>query len=1055
MSFKGLLGATALVGILAGVPTYVCAQTAPVPPAAADATPDNDQTGAPDVVVTGSRIARPTLESPIPVTTISGSDLMANGTINIGDALNNLPALRSTFSQANSERFIGTSGLNVLDLRGLGTARTLVLVDGRRHVTASPGDYLVDTNTIPDDLLERVDVVTGGNSAIYGSDAVAGVVNFVLKHNFTGLKIAGQGSVTSRGDRGSYFGSITGGKNFDEGRGNIALSLEYSRANALYNTDRDSLTGAFSGRNQFNLSENVTGEPAAGDGIPDNTFFTGVRNGSIADGGLVTAVCGDADIANALRCRQSNAPITGATAANRYTTSRGQRYVFDGAGNLVLSNPSIDFRDITGNGSSNTVGGLGSTLMNTGQLDPELNRYSANLLFHYDISNAFRPFVEAKFVRITANQEGQPSFEQGGTLGTLKCSNGFLNTGSLATLQAIGFCANPAANSFAVSRFNIDLGGRGEFHRRDTYRVVGGVEGTFNDDWKYEIAVNYGRLDTHMTSLNNLKLTDVNGNFDGFLLAIDAVNAPAGFTGSNFVLGPSGNKVICNVNAGALGNVRQDCVPINLFGVGAPSKAALAFVNTTATRVQRAQEFDVTANLTGDSSQLFQLPGGPVRFNLGVEYRSESAWSVYDPLTTAGGTFLNAIQPFLPPLLTTKEAFGEIEIPLVKNVPFIEEFTLSGAARLSDYNTSAGTNWTYNGAVYYAPVRDIRFRGSYARSVRVPTQSDLYSPFSQNFATIADPCDVNNINNGTGGSTNRKTNCAANNPLGNVPLGFVNQTARSQTLSYLSGGNSGLAPETSTSYTVGVILEPHWVPGLSLTIDYYNIKVKNLISSVSIQTIINQCYDSPSLANSYCALVNPRQTSGPTIHEFATPYTGTASVVNFAKQTTSGLDVDLAYRHVFGGVRVDLRGIFSYVFDRTNYLDPVNPTIPSRQLSLLGDPQIEGQFSAQVNLASGLYARYQFQYIGRQLIAASYGAQLPYNGSPPTNADQYPQLYYPAITYSNLRIGIPIQKKFDFYVGVDNLFDQMPPFSSTATGAGSAIWSNIGRQFYAGFKINL
>lgn len=1046
MNIQRFLRATALVGVLSAVPAVAHAADAPAAaPAAPAAAPQTDPNCDPakdpnckpaeakDIVITGSRIARPTLESSVPVTTVTASDLLSTATLNVGDALNNLPALRSTFSQANSTRFIGTSGLNLLDLRGLGTARTLVLVNGRRHITASPGDYLIDTNTIPDDLLERVDVVTGGNSAIYGSDAVAGVVNFILKRDFDGIRISGQGSITSRGDRGSYFGALTAGKNFADGRGNIAVALEYSRANALYAIDRDELTGAYSGRNQFNLSENTAGETAGGNGVPDNQFFRGVRNGTIADGGLVTAVCNAAFLADLTRCR----------ASSTNTTFFGQRYVFTPGGNLTLSNPSLDFRDITGGASSNTVGGLGSTLQNTGQLDPKLERYSANLLAHFDFSPAFRPFIEAKYVRIYANQEGQPSFWQGSIPGffgggvNLTCANPFLTAQAQATLINIGVCAN-ANSAFAISRFNVDFGGRGELHKRETYRFVGGVAGTFNDDWNYEVAVNYGELRTNLTSLNNLKLFDLNGNDDGFLLAINAVNAPVGFTGTNFAIGANGQKVVCAVNA--VTNTRPDCVPLNPFGVGSPSAAALAFVNTTATRVEKATEFDVTVNLTGDLSQLFTLPGGDIKFALGGEYRRETAFSAFDELTAFGGTFLNAIQPFTPPAVDVKEGYLEVEIPIIKDVPFFQELRLDGAVRVSDYNTSAGTVWSYNGAVYWAPVKDLRFRASYARSVRAPTQTDLYSTPSQNFGFVADPCDVLNINNGT---SSRAANCAA---LG-VPVGFVNTVARTQTVSFLSGGNPGLVPEKSDSFTVGGIFEPKFLPGFSVTVDWYDIKVKNLIASVSIQTILNQCVDSPSINNAYCALLNPRLPTG----DFPTSV-GLSSVVNFAAQNTSGIDADFAYNRTLGnGDKIALRGIFSYVIDRTNFLDPINPTIPTIQLYNLGDPQIEGQFIAQYKTAGGFSLRYQLQYIGRQTIGA-YQAQNSYNGNPPTNLDQFPQVWYKPLTYSNVRLGFEVGKKYEFYLGVDNLFDKFPEYGLAGTGAGSSIYSNLGRQFYAGFR---
>ena len=194
-----------------------------------------------EVVVTGSRIARPNLESPVPVTTVSSEELFQTGTTSVGDLLNDLPALRSTFSQSNSSRFLGTTGLNLLDLRGLGTQRTLVLVNGRRHVGADILSNAVspDVNTFPTDLIERIDVVTGGNSAVYGSDAIAGVVNFVLKKDFTGLQFRGQGGTSDEGDAGNYYGSILGGTNFMDDRGNIAFNFEYAKQDAWFASERD------------------------------------------------------------------------------------------------------------------------------------------------------------------------------------------------------------------------------------------------------------------------------------------------------------------------------------------------------------------------------------------------------------------------------------------------------------------------------------------------------------------------------------------------------------------------------------------------------------------------------------------------------------------------------------------------------------------------------------------------------------------------------------------------------------------------------------------------
>ncbi|MEZ0243395.1 MAG: TonB-dependent receptor [Sphingomonas sp.] len=1069
MKISRLLGATALAGSLLMTPTIAWAQddTTTTP----DNQDDEDQASDAPIVVTGSRIARPTLSSSVPVTSVDVSELTNQGSVSLGDALNDLPSLRSTYSLGNSTRFIGTAGLSLLDLRGLGISRTLVLVNGRRHITASPGDYLVDANTIPVDLLERVDVVTGGDSAIYGSDAVAGVVNFILKRDFDGISLRGQGGVSERSDRGAYFASATFGSNFAEGRGNVALSVEYANSQPLYFKDRDSLTGAYSGRCQFNVAEpqgaagGETG-PSASDGVSDTQFFCGVRNNGISDGGTLGTIT-----------------IGGVAGAGAYR--------FNGAGNLYLDTGFSN--NFTPFGSGNVQGGNGSTLRNTGQLAAGLSRYSVNFLAHFDVSDAFKPFVEAKYVRIEAIQEGQPSFIQSGTLATLRCSNPFLGASNLSIMQGLGLCANPATGSFTLGRFNVDFGGRGEQHVRQTYRVVAGIEGDFNDDWHYEIAANWGRLETAYDAVNNLYLFDAAGNPDGYLLAKDAVAAPAAFTGSNFVTSASGVKTICAVNAGANGNIRPDCVPLNMFGENRADPRALAFSNVTGHRDEWAEELVISAFVRGDLSQLFELPGGPVQFAFGGEYRTEKAYSKFDSLTQNGQTFLNAIQPFTPPALEVKDAYAEVRIPLLKDMPGFELLSIEGAARVSDYNTSTGTVWAYNVSGIWAPIQDIRFRANYSTSVRAPTQSDLFSTASQNFAQLTDPCDALQITNGT----NRVTNCLAaglpsgvvggqtvpvNNAAnaaacagtafaaaGAVGLPFVNCLARSSSTAYTSGGNPTLVAEEGKSLTIGTIITPRWIPGLSITVDYYRIDLENRISALPAQTILNLCFDNAGgINNPYCALTNPRLASG----GFSTTTALLSSGINFAKQKTEGVDVDVAYNHRFAnGHRLNIRAIGTRVITLDNYVNPLNVNIPDRQLSELGDPMFSANGS--VNYDFGTFSiGYSVQYIGPQTISTyetqnSFLGACPANGVnpgggsctagaivtlPPANADANPFIYYPDVFYHNLRVGIDVDD-FTLYLGVDNIMDTMPPYGLLGTAGGDP-FDVVGRYFYAGFNVD-
>ncbi|MFN3450962.1 MAG: TonB-dependent receptor domain-containing protein [Sphingorhabdus sp.] len=1012
------------------------------------------------ILVTGSRIARPTLQSAVPLTSVTVEDLTGTGELSLGDALNDLPSLRSTFSSGNSSRFIGTAGLSLLDLRGLGTDRTLVLVNGRRHVTSTPGDNGFDVNTIPTDLVERIDIVTGGNSAIYGSDAVAGVVNFILRRDYDGVAVRAQGGISSRGDRGSYFASVLAGQNFADGRGNVAVSAEYTRQQPLYFNQRDGLAGSASGRCQFQQTD---AQGAAGgevgfsatDGIPDTTFLCGIRNGTISDAGTVGGLSG------------------------------GRFLRFDDFGNVFIDTPTQNFAGV---GSGNTQGGFGSTLRNTGSLLAAVDRYAVNLLAHYDVSDAFKPFIEAKYVRTDVSGEGQPSFFTSvpGTLGgpAFRCNNGFLTAQNLSVLQQNGICANVATGTFPLARFNIDLGGRRFEGTRETYRAVAGIEGTFNEDWNYELAVNYGRFKAVGFNTNNLVIFTQDGNdYDGFNLAVDAVLAPAGFTGTNFATNAAGQRVICRVNA--VSNVNTACIPVNVFGQNVADPRALDFINTEGRTDEFASQFVASAFVGGDLSQLFELPGGPVAFAFGAEYRKEKASVDYDELTSSGATFLNALQDFRPPAVIVKEAYGEIQVPLLKDMPFAKELSVNFAGRVSDYNTATGTVYAYNIQGVYAPIEDLRFRAAYATSVRAPTQGDLFSTASENFAFIADPCDLvspgsttaaNCLAAGVPTTANAALVAACASTAFPVALGgaFVNCTARTASTGFLSGGNPTLLEEKGKSLTLGVVVEPSFIPGLSLTVDYYKIEVENLIAALGAQTIINLCYTNASgINNPFCATVQRDPATG----LFVEPAVISGGV-NFASQKTRGIDFDLAYRKTFdNGDRFTTRLIATRVLDLNNFTDPTNPAAPNRQLSELGDPKWSASFSMGYDFGD-FDILYAARYIGKQTIGAyetqnNYLGQCPLTGTfrgqtglnggtcdpvlgnivslAPQNADAFPQINYPDVLYHDIRVGFDVGNDFRFYAGVNNLLDKQPPLGLLGTAGGDP-FDSFGRNFFFGIN---
>jgi outer membrane receptor protein involved in Fe transport len=1042
-----------------------------------------------EILVTGSRIRRPNLDSGVPITSVGAQELTQRGDISLGDALNDLPSLRSTFSQANSTTSIGTAGLSLLDLRGLGTTRTLVLVNGRRHVTAQPGNYNVDVNTIPVDLLERVDVVTGGNSAVYGSDAIAGVVNFVLRRNFEGVKIRGQGGVSTYGDRGNYFVSAIAGHNFFDDRVNVALHGEYTRAKEVFYSDRPYL-GAFTGPSGFITSE-ITNAPNRNfNGIPNTVFLDnqngtrpGIVFGNASLGGYVSPACTTATAAqiaaftpaqaatynSAVQVARRAAACTGATTPTGGFISRNYAFLPDGT--LAADIPSGDNRAIGGG----VIGGLSATGLEDAMLLPGLERIVGNLLINAEISPAFQPFLEAKFVRINATQQStQPTFTSGSLSAVFNINNPFLSNQARTTLQTL----NPGATTFSAIRFNNDLGTRAEDHRRDTYRVVAGVRGDLSTtgNLRYEAAFNYGRTETFYETGGNVLVANFNR----------AANAVAGPSGPICFINSAADVIAAGQpNAGQVNTANDDpaCVPINLFGRGAPSQAARDYVLYTSTREEKAEQINATAFISGDTTGLFELPGGAIGAALGVEYRRESAFSAYDPVTQSGATFLNAFQPFDPPAQEVREVFGEIRIPLLRDTPFFRELTVEGAARYSDYNNIGGV-WAYNGSVIWSPVRGLRLRGGYARSVRAPNLSNLFATAAQTFANgLTDPCDQpggTNASNNISADPNRVRNCAA----AGIPttITYTDQNGNTVTRPFtnipgsgvagVNAGNPNLLPETSDSFTLGAVFQPEFIAGFSFTVDYFNIKVKNVISGLTGQAIINRCYDDPTgIDNPFCAAVFRRTSPDPVLNgtflgqttrrlenraQDTIPTAGNGisflnAPFNFAALEREGIDFDFAYRARLGGETVlNLRAIVSYLMKSENFTYITQPDRSDRIHGTLGDPIWAASFNANLDFGA-VDLTYSASYVGRQTIL-SYETQFTHQGRGPTNPDARPFRYYPDVLYHNFRIGVDPTEKFSFYAGVDNVLNRRPPYDLTGLEAGSP-FSPTGRFFYAGAEV--
>jgi outer membrane receptor protein involved in Fe transport len=1014
---------------------------------AQDATPSpaDKETVSPDmIIVTGSRIRRPNLDSAIPIVSISGESIRAAGQVSVGDYLNNLPSLRATYSQSNSTRFLGTTGLNLLDLRGLGTQRTLVLVNGRRHVASDILNNGVspDINTFPTDLIDRVDIVTGGSSAVYGSDAIAGVVNFILKENFEGLELRGRAGVSTYGDAGNYELSALGGINFADGRGNVSVNLEYSRQNSVFGSSRPEQNAP---QGFIIVDSDVS---SSSDGVPDRVFLRDFRSTTISIGGLISLATPSGACGRVNLNPGSAATTAGLTAAFNCT------YLFQPDGTLI---PQTGTRvGLAPNG--NFLGGNGSTgrERSTQPILPTLDRYTANLLAHYEFSEAADLFIEAKYSRTDSQRIAAPAFFQGSTIGAgvdlrerPRFDNPFLSTQAQAAFQAArafaGLAPATAATRITLRQNLVDVGSRTEFAKRETYRIVGGLRGTFNDDWNYEISANYGEFK---------EATQIGGNLNQqrFLLAIDAVRNPAsGQIVCRSQIDPAAALIFpySNDDDFARSLLAADvaaCVPYNPFGEGASSQASRDYLVSSGTSIGKISQFDVSGFVNGDTSGFFNLPGGPIGFVVGGEYRRETNFFQTSDIIRQGITFYNALPTFTSPAFEVKEAFGEIRIPILKDVPFFQELTLTGAGRVSDYSSRAGTVFAYNGQLQYSPFKDLRLRAGYARAIRAPNLNELFSQQSQNFATgFVDPCSARNI---ATGSNTRAANCLA----AGVPTSY--DYVYLSSLEILSGGNPNLKAETSRSLTLGAVYRPSFVPGLSLTVDYYNITAQSTINSPTAQQIANNCYDLASLNNAFCGLF--KRNGATTAATGEDPYRiieGSLQqvLVNFSKSKVRGIDVDLKYDRQIDNIgKFGYELLYTYSLQNDDFIDASDPNRTDRSLFELGDP--EHAFNLKLNFESGpVLLEYGFRYLSKQVVN-TYEDIFTLQGRPPENADYAEIQFYPATVYHDIRVAFDINKKFELSGGVTNLLNTLPPFGLSGTGGGSGIYDARGRFFYMGFK---
>ena len=955
-------------------PSIACAQSAQ----------ESDDSGISDqvIIVTGSRIAQREIDAISPVQVVTQEAIQNSGVTNIQDLLLENPVFGTpALSRTNSAFLTSGTGAATVDLRDLGSDRTLVLVDGRRVVAGIPGSSTVDLNVIPTQFIERVDILTGGASSLYGSDAVAGVVNFVYRKDFEGIEAEGQYGLTQRGDNAEYRANVTFGGNFNDDRGNIMVHLGYSNQEGVLSRQRNGTRV-----DNADTWAYITGDPADF-GTPITPFYS-----SYAPQGTFTA--------------------------------GGDKFTFGKDGALKQ-------------GFTTSLDGFNRQYYRT--IAVPVERYLFAARGHYDLTDNIQFFAEGTYSNTKSSREIEPF--------ALASDDIFSASGGLVPIETM-VNGTPVLNPFvpaAIAAAAVDedgdglrditftkrltgLGTRNGSTSRDFYRFVTGFEGEVFDRFHWDVSYVYGRTTESQVSNGQPNVL----NFANALAGIPDVD--------DLNNNGSTTDVICaSAEARA-----QGCVPINIFGYNSITPDAAAYVAAEQSYSTRISQQVFSANISGTA---FDLPAGPLGIALGFEYRKEKSSENWDALTNAGLNAGNAL-PDTSGSFDVKEVYGEINIPILANTPFFHSLSLRAAGRISDYST-VGTVYTYNVGAEWSPIPDIKLRGGYARSARAPNVGELYTGPSQTYPSgLIDPCDGIGL---TGGGA-LGDNCRANaGVLANIQANGGEFTLVQSDLQGISGfdsGNLNLKEEKSDSYTAGIAINPRSIDALrnlTITVDYYNISIKDAIVAPPRQFILDQCYNGGD--QSFCDLIDRRQVATASNSVGSIEYID-APLVNGGKLKVEGLDVAAAYTMKIGDSgRLSGRISYTHIFDGYVISVPGGSKDPfAGEIGTAKD-----RFTA--NLTYGLEKfsiNFTGTYIGKsyeddQLLAA-------YDLNP-HDISVGPEFYLDS------QVRVMPTKNVELFFGIDNLFDNKAPmilsgtsFNTTGTNTAADVYDVFGRRFYTGAR---
>jgi iron complex outermembrane recepter protein len=946
------------------------------------------------VEVTGSRILSLNAESAAPIQVLSAADIAASGVANLQELLLKSPVFGTpAISRTNSNFSTSSAGVSTVDLRNLGSNRTLVLVNGRRYVSGVPGDTAVDFNTIPADFIERVEVMTGGASSTYGSDAVAGVVNVILKRNFQGLRMDAQVGISEEGDDKKKKVSVTFGMNGSDGQGNLMVNLSASQQGAVYSRDRD-----FAAVDQYSKALAQTGDPK--------------------------------DLFNITRPFYSSFAPQGRFFYNDGTANRN--FTYNAAGQ------EIPF-------STNGTGGVGATGYNRSAVRTiaiPTDRLMLASKGEFNLTDAHTVFFEANYAATKTKTRLEPYPLDSTDLGGLIPAEFMVNGVKMRNPLVPNTIYNNAVDrdgdglkDYNFTRRMSDIENRGNKAQRDTFRLLAGVKGEITKTWSYDAYAAHAFTKEGQTGTGQV-------NVMNFMNALSAVADVDDVNGNG-----NTTEAVCK---DAIARA-QGCVAANIFGANTLSPEAARYIHAPSSLNTRITQTLVGATVSGEP---FELPAGPVGMAFGAEYRKETSNMEFDALTQTGLNAGNAL-PNTAGSFDVKEAFAEVRLPLLKNLPLVKTLDAQAAVRQGKYST-VGNTTSWNSGLDWGINSTFRVRANYSVSTRAPNIAELYQAPSQTFPTgLVDPCEGKKLTDtdATAVACRLVPGVVANmNANGGV---FTLTQADQQGISGFDSGNPNLGAEKGKSTTIGIVITPKtWdlLRDFTFTADYYKIKIKDAINTPGRQYALDQCYGGGN--TSFCQFITRRPADiGP----------NSAGSLEFIDETSAntggdlveGVDVTASHRtRLFGGT---FNSRIAYTYIMQSYNQPTPEASKDYSQGEVGNARHRWVLNLGYNIGN-LGVAATATYFGKSYLDDTFMRSTFTDPELPWTKDH---AKVKARTYLDVQANYKLGKS-EIYFGIDNLTaTKAPPIISglpgNTTGAetNASVYDAIGRRYYVGLRYSL